>query len=212
MNKLALIMMPVVLVGCAPRQQPQPQPQAFSINVIAPAAQTAPLAEQVDFEIQYRSAIDEFYLSKRLQELSDRKLYISHLRDELDCLAQNVYREAAFEPERGMEAVAIVTMNRVHSKGYPDSICGVVYQRGINPRDGKITCQFSWTCKPRHRVLRSAYREAMGVAREVYLEHESIEGFSDVTLYYADYIAAPRWTADCQFVAQIGHHMFYKAN
>jgi len=47
---------------------------------------------------------------------------------ELDCLAKNIYHEARGESLQGKKAVANVTLNRVHSNLFPDTVCGVVYQ------------------------------------------------------------------------------------
>ncbi|MCR4301881.1 MAG: cell wall hydrolase, partial [Sulfuricaulis sp.] len=47
----------------------------------------------------------------------------------LTCLALNVYFEARGEPSAGQFAVAEVTMNRVASGRYPDTVCGVVHQK-----------------------------------------------------------------------------------
>ena len=47
---------------------------------------------------------------------------------ELDCMAKNIYFEAAIESTAGKLAVAQVTMNRVRSSNYPDTICKVVKQ------------------------------------------------------------------------------------
>ena len=53
---------------------------------------------------------------------------------ELGCLVANSYHEARGEDALGQAAVAHVTLNRVRSPAYPDSVCGVVWQSG----------QFSW--------------------------------------------------------------------
>ncbi len=54
---------------------------------------------------------------------------------ELGCLVANVYHEARGEDALGQGAVAHVTLNRVKSPAYPNTVCGVVWQKG----------QFSWT-------------------------------------------------------------------
>ena len=54
---------------------------------------------------------------------------------EVGCLALNIYHEARDESHDGQVAVAAVTLNRMQSASYPDTICGVVWQ----PH------QFSWT-------------------------------------------------------------------
>jgi hypothetical protein len=47
---------------------------------------------------------------------------------DLNCLTKNIYHEARGEPVDGQYAVAEVTMNRVASKHYPNTVCDVVYQ------------------------------------------------------------------------------------
>ena len=54
---------------------------------------------------------------------------------ELRCLAQNIYFEARGERQAGQLAVGLVTMNRVNSKRFPNTVCKVVWQKR----------QFSWT-------------------------------------------------------------------
>ncbi|MBV9969633.1 MAG: cell wall hydrolase, partial [Xanthobacteraceae bacterium] len=57
------------------------------------------------------------------------------------CLADAIYFEARGEPVRGQIAVAQVVMNRVFSRYYPNSVCGVVYQSS-----SRRACQFSFAC------------------------------------------------------------------
>ena len=56
------------------------------------------------------------------------------------CLALNMYFEARSEPIAGQIAVAEVTLNRVASPHYPNTVCEVVLQ------DNSEGCQFSWWC------------------------------------------------------------------
>ena len=50
--------------------------------------------------------------------------------DDLECLVRNVYHECRGESLIGQAAVAHVTLNRVRSPAYPDTVCGVVWQSG----------------------------------------------------------------------------------
>ena len=63
----------------------------------------------------------------------------------LTCLALNVYHEARGEPTAGQYAVAKVTMNRVASKHYPDTICQVVFQKNWDWLRRRYVSAFSWT-------------------------------------------------------------------
>lgn len=51
-------------------------------------------------------------------------------RTDLDWLARLVWAEAEGEPYQGKVAVAAVILNRVRHPGFPDTIRGVIFQRG----------------------------------------------------------------------------------
>lgn len=125
----------------------------------------------------------------------------------LMCLALNVYFEARSEPLIGQFAVAQVTVNRLHSNDYPDTMCGVVKQRNANG------CQFSWYCdgksdKPKDYV---AWEVAQWVARVTLDDHDGSLNLmsSDVVHYHADYVK-PYWINSCVAVGQYGRHIFYR--
>jgi len=63
---------------------------------------------------------------------------------QLECLTRNIYWEAASEPFEGKVAVAQVTVNRMQSGKFADSVCGVVYQKNVFYE--RVVCQFSWWC------------------------------------------------------------------
>ncbi|MGH8558320.1 MAG: cell wall hydrolase, partial [Methylococcales bacterium] len=48
------------------------------------------------------------------------------IREDLDCLALNIYFEARSESTLGRRAVGHVVMNRVNHRDFPHSICEVV--------------------------------------------------------------------------------------
>ena len=50
-------------------------------------------------------------------------------KQQVECLAENMYFEAAYEPKVGQIAVAFVTINRVKSGRFEHDICGVVKQK-----------------------------------------------------------------------------------
>ena len=122
---------------------------------------------------------------------------------QIDCLADNIYYEAGYEPEDGKVAVAFVTLNRVNDPRYPKDICGVVKQK-VNS-----TCQFSWYCEGKRAIKNYfAYREAQEVALLVYANYEKMKDTTKGALYYhADYVN-PRWKLDK--TTKIGRHIFYK--
>ena len=86
---------------------------------------------------------------------------------QIDCLARNIYWEAAFESEHGRRLVAHITMNRVADARFPNTICDVVMQ----------PYAFSWTIdSKRHASFRgraarpptnARWAAALRIAREV---------------------------------------------
>lgn len=119
---------------------------------------------------------------------------------EIHCLALNVYHEARSEPDQGKFAVAQVTLNRVHSPRYPDSICKVVWQRG----------QFSWTRdgRPDRPRNRRAWEHALWVATVAYA-FNPLSMVGHATHYHAVYVR-PYWSRAHRRITRIGRHVFYE--
>lgn len=147
-------------------------------------------------------------LKEDLNLFDDNVITAEQRRKELDCLALNIYREAGHEPFEGKVGVAQVTMNRVDHPGFPNSVCGVVYEK--NRFVGRVVCQFSWYCDSTHRnrpINKAAYEESMTVAKKVLLEGFRLPSLEPAIFYHADYIN-PNWNYDR--ITQVGTHIFYK--
>jgi N-acetylmuramoyl-L-alanine amidase len=133
--------------------------------------------------------------------------------NELECMAKNIYFEAAVESTAGKMAVAQVTMNRVKSNRYPDTICKVVYE-GRHHASGhpkRDQCQFSWYCDGKGDEPREtpAWRDSKHIAKYV-LTHPNLIDITDgATHYHADYIENPRWAVSRHRTLQIDTHIFY---
>lgn len=125
-------------------------------------------------------------------------------RKEVDCLTLNIYREANIEEERGMTAVALVTMNRVKADDFPDSVCKVVSQRKKN------VCQFSWVCmKNLPRIDERIYSYSRSLAIKVFFNHDLIDDITEGALFYHATYVKPRWD-NLKVTTKIGRHIFYK--
>lgn len=126
---------------------------------------------------------------------------------QLECLTRNIYYEAASEPFEGKVAVAQVTLNRVASGNFADTVCGVVYEKNVVYQ--RVICQFSWFCdgisvhKPIHAA---AWNESYEVAKRVLLENFRLPSLTTAMYYHADYVN-PQWGKPK--VAKIGRHIFY---
>jgi spore germination cell wall hydrolase CwlJ-like protein len=126
---------------------------------------------------------------------------------QLDCLTRNVYWEAASEPFEGKVGVAQVTMNRLASGKFADTVCGVVYQKNIVYQ--KVICQFSWYCESPGQmrpVQKELWKESEEVAKKVLLENFRLPSLKGALYYHADYIN-PNWNKPK--IDKIGRHIFY---
>ena len=127
-------------------------------------------------------------------------------REEIACLALNIYHEARGEPDEGKLAVSHVVMNRVASERFPGTICEVVRQGGELRRN---RCQFSWWCDGRSDVPddEQEWLRSTQVALAVYWgrSQDPTEG---ALWYHADYVK-PAWRKDFIRGPKIGRHIFY---
>lgn len=119
-------------------------------------------------------------------------------QQDIECLAKNIYHEARGEPFHGQLAVALVTVNRVASGLFQNTICGVVYAHK----------QFSWTLDKNKRVRdQKAWASAVEVATAVLSRNIHIPDFTAV-YFHAKHVQ-PVWSKTKTIVAVIGNHIFY---
>lgn len=139
---------------------------------------------------------------------------IEHFTEQFECLAQNIYFESRSESQLAQRAVGYVTLNRVKSDLYPNSICEVVKQ-GAQKSDGSMVkdkCHFSWYCdgKPDTITEQDAWIEAQRVA---YMVINNYDQFPDpvegALMFHAAYVS-PLWRYDYKRVTRIDKHIFYK--
>jgi N-acetylmuramoyl-L-alanine amidase len=120
--------------------------------------------------------------------------------DDLFCMVQNVYFEARGENALGQAAVAHVTLNRVKSPAYPDSVCGVVWQPG----------QFSWTGDGRSDRMTDL--DAIGKAVDIALaaSRGKIKDPTGGALhFYAHDKVRPSWSS-AGYRLIVGEHTFVR--
>lgn len=155
---------------------------------------------------------------EREADAPEREVLIVN-ESEFDCLRKNVYFEARNQGLQAQRAVALVTMKRVASPFYPDSICEVVKKgqmwQGVMVRN---KCHFSWFCDGKsdqpnlkHPDEAQAWASATSVAMEALTG--KIEDFLGVgaTHYHANYVK-PSWAKDKRYVAvaTIEDHIIYR--
>lgn len=121
------------------------------------------------------------------------------------CLAKAIYYEAKSEPIAGLHAVGHVVVNRSRSGRYPNSICGVVYQRNYNSRG----CQFSWSCRHHAAPKGPLWTRSQQVATEI-LSGRSEDVSRGATNFHNRRDRVKYSTKHYQRSAVIGGHIFWR--
>jgi N-acetylmuramoyl-L-alanine amidase len=121
------------------------------------------------------------------------------LTREMHCLAGAIYFEARGERLSGQLAVGRVIVERASSDRFPESYCGVVFQRS----------QFSFTRGNRMPAIRTAsdaWRDAVAIAQIA--DSGSWESPVEGALFFHATRVSPGWRL--QRLTQIGNHVFYR--
>lgn len=177
---------------------------------------TEKLGSLIGAEQTALSAIPESMLAERRPKSTPERLsydrgFIASLPaatggEQWSCLAKALYFEARGESVKGQFAVAEVILNRVDSKRYPNSICGVVNQ-GSGRRNA---CQFSYTCDGRADRIseKAAYANVAKIAR-LMMDGAPRALTGGATHFHTTNIR-PRWARRFPNTAKIGSHLFYR--
>lgn len=170
---------------------------------------------KIEFKTNTRDWKNEHYLADHYYNQTEE------IQEQINCLALNIYHEAAVESNRGKLAVAFVTLNRMYSDRFPDTICGVVYDAKYSKwwkenHDKEVPlrnkCQFSWFCDGKPDEIRSqeTFDTIMRVATYAVLNYNYVDDPTDGAMWYhADYVS-PRWRYDFRRTVKIGAHIFYR--
>ena len=138
-------------------------------------------------------------LEEKIDDIIQVREHIKYTKTDLDCLTRNIYYEAGVEDHRGKFAVAHVTINRLKTGYWGDTICRVVYA----PK------QFSWTlARMLPKPNPALWAESESVARKA-LEGHRVRGLTQSLFYHATYIKNPHWADPKHEAGQIGSHVFY---
>ena len=138
-------------------------------------------------------------LEEKIDDIIHVNERVNYTNSDLDCLTRNIYYEAGVEDHRGKFAVAHVTINRLKTGYWGNTICKVVYAKS----------QFSWTLsKKLPRPDSRLWAESEEVARLV-LAGSRVRGLVKSLYYHAVYIKDPTWADPKSELGQIGNHVFY---
>ena len=173
-------------------------------SAIAKKTVTEPVtvAEPVEVEVHAPAAtVDQKKITLTGVGYGDTRVpaVAKHSDRDLQCLAKNIYFEAGSEPRAGKVAVAQVTINRVRSGRFADSICSVVYQKN----------QFSWVREVRRgfKLNDSRWAESLDVALAVLNGDEALASMEHA-LYFHNTSVRPAWGKPR--IGRIGNHIFYR--
>jgi hypothetical protein len=137
-----------------------------------------------------------------------RSVPVRPLSEQETCLATAIYHEARGESIRGQFAVAEVILNRVDSRKFPNSICGVVYQGAQAGRYGG--CQFSFACdgNPEDMPNRNAAMIAQRIAQV--MASGGMRALTQGAKYFHTTAVSPNWANRFTQTTHIGAHLFYR--
>jgi hypothetical protein len=124
------------------------------------------------------------------------------------CLAEAMYYEARGEGEAGERAIAEVVFHRTKARGYPHSLCGVVYQ-GVGSGHG---CQFSFACNGEMLQARNAgaWTRAKRLAARILSGVEQLGNQTADAISFHAVDVEPGWDDHLVRTIQIGNHIFYR--
>jgi len=124
----------------------------------------------------------------------------------LECLVAAIFFEVRDQPPLGQEMVAQVVMNRVLHESFPDSVCGVVYERkqfsfthdGLsdNPSDYPTY----WDRRATESVTELAQGFLMGATT------------GNTSTHYHSLSVNPKWKNEYRVDGIVGDHIFYTCN
>jgi len=138
-------------------------------------------------------------IEEKLDDIIQVNEKVKYTKNDVECLTKNIYYEAGVESQTGKYAVAHVTVNRLKTGYWGNSICKVVYAKS----------QFSWTlAKKLPRPDSQIWAESEEVARKVLAGHR-VRGLTRSLYYHAIYIRDPKWADPAKEAGQIGNHVFY---
>lgn len=131
---------------------------------------------------------------------------VKHINKETICLAKNIFFEGRNTDVYEKIRIVNVTLNRVKSGKYPDSICEVVYQDS----------QFSWTLYNKNlksivnssNIEAKAWQESLMIAE--YALDDRIPDITNGSLFYHTHKVKPTWSKHKKKTVNSKWHRYYK--
>ncbi len=180
-------------------------PLEFALNSSSPTSSEGVLVVVVEAEPALQTSLPQLSSAggkPNYAALIDPKDSARQMR----CLSEAIYFESRSEPEEGQAAVAQVVLNRVRSRIYPTTVCGVVYQ----DRNRPFACQFTFACEGKSLRIEEPgpWAVATRIAQEVVSGANYNPKVDEAVNYHANYVS-PFWVGYLRRVDRIGAHIFY---
>ena len=123
--------------------------------------------------------------------------------EELFCMTLALYKESRGESERGSILVAQVIMNRTKTKGFKNTVCGVV-KRKLNGN-----CMFSFWCTPNREKINDIeqFKRLTGIAYKAILGE--YEDYTE-SKYFKRCDIKSRFFNKLTYLGKEGNHCFFK--
>ena len=116
-------------------------------------------------------------------------------KSDIACLEAVIYNETRGNKAQGAILVGATVFNRVNSKLYPKTICGVAYQRAQFTNIRKV--------KPHH-----INEQTRNVVQEI-VERYQNGTLNTSVMYFHNTSVKPKWSYKKKRVAKVGAHIFY---
>lgn len=127
---------------------------------------------------------------------------------QLKCLQENIFFESRNQSIVGQLMVGVVTMARTGETRYPDTVCGVVFQKK----------QFSWANKGKKKpnlknIIEKDAWDRAGMIAGVMI-NLGIEKYGLGVTHYHTTSVSPKWAKSNKLkpILVIGDHVFYSEN
>ena len=116
-------------------------------------------------------------------------------KGDIACLEAVIYNETRGNKAHGAILVGATVFNRANSKHYPNSICGVAYQKAQFTNINRI--------KPHH-----INQQTRTVVQEI-IERYKNGTLNRSVMYFHNTSVKPKWSYKKKRVAKVGAHIFY---
>ena len=116
-------------------------------------------------------------------------------KSDIACLEAVIYNETRGNKAQGAILVGATVFNRANSKFYPNTICGVAYQRAQFTNINRV--------KPHH-----INEQTRNVVQEI-IERYYNGTLNATVMYFHNTSVKPKWSYKKKRVAKVGAHIFY---